>query len=103
LGALSGGGTLLPADTIVSDVQPGGQLPAGWVPSAYCDPLDPDAVSKFYAAGPQFAQIGSTLVQPAQTYWIRDPSQPASNPYHQYILVGLGAASMAQLLGKRLG
>jgi hypothetical protein len=67
------------------------------------DPLDLDALTKFYAAGPQFPQIGTTLAQPAQTYWVPDPSQPASNPYHQYILVGLGAGQMAQLLGKRLG
>ena len=29
------GGTLLPAGSIVSDVPPSGQLPPGFVPSAY--------------------------------------------------------------------
>jgi hypothetical protein len=94
---------VIPAGSIVSDVPPSGALPAGFVPSAYMDPLDADAASKMFAAGPQFAQIGTTLVQPAVTYWVPDPSQPASNSYHQYILVGLGGGQMAQLLGKRLG
>lgn len=93
---------MFPAGSVVSDV--GGQLPAGFVPSAYMDPLDTDAVTKFYAAGPQFRPVSGTLAQPAVTYWVPDPSQPASNPYFQFVLTGLGAGSpFAQLLGKRLG
>jgi hypothetical protein len=97
------GGTLVPAGAIVSDVPPSGQLPPGFVPSAYMDALDADAASKVYAAGPQFAQIGTTLVQPAKTYWVVDPNASPGNPDHQFVLVGLGAGQMAQLLGKRLG
>ena len=87
----------LQAGSVVTDTGHGAQLPNGFVPTSYCDPLDADAVTKFYNAGPQIprlirAQWTGVPVGPPVTYWKPDPNASPGNPSRQYVLTGLGAA-----------
>src|SRR4029077_1596369 len=83
-------GTPIPAGSIVSD-EPGGQLPSGYIPTPYMDPLDADAVSKFAAAGIQLPGSCCRLMRTPATRWVVDPNATAGNPYRQYVMTGLGA------------
>ena len=46
------GTRLLEAGEVVSDVGVGAALPSDWPPTLGCDPLDADAVEKFWLIGP---------------------------------------------------
>ena len=46
------GGSYLQAGSVVSD-EPNVELPSNWIPTPACDPIDEDAINKFFAAGPQ--------------------------------------------------
>lgn len=77
------------AGTTASTADVGGTLPAGWVPSAGVDPLDPDAVEAFFAAGVQLTgpvrqQWSTQSVPVPRTYWVR------SGP-NEWRLTGLGS------------
>ena len=61
----------------------GGQLPADWVPSPNCEPLDTPAVNAFYAAGPSGRGGGG------QTYWLAS-SVPDNPSVMAWTLTGLG-------------
>jgi hypothetical protein len=88
---------LIEKGTIVSDT-PGGQLPANYVPSAAFDPIDVDAINKFWAAGPIIEYAAPTLIRSRWTgvavaaplvRWV-----PFANPNTQglFILTGSGHA-----------
>ena len=96
-------GTLLPAGAIVSDVPPSGQLPPGFVPSAYMarsTETVPASSSPPDLSSRRSGQPWSSQRKPTGS-WTQTPL--LAIPTISYILVGLGARSMAQLLGKRLG
>lgn len=58
-------------------------LPADWVPTPNVEPLDTEAVTAFYAAGPSGRGGGG------QTYWIATPL-PGNPTVMSYSLTGLG-------------
>jgi hypothetical protein len=100
-------GTYLTAGSIVSD-SAGAQLPSNFIPTPYCDPLDTDAVNKFYLAGPGLPGLGLLIprwvgvsVPPPVTRWVPNPNPTApGNPYREYVLTGLGAGlPFAQAFG----
>jgi hypothetical protein len=91
----------LGAGEVVSD-GPGGVLPSGWVPTIGVDPLDEDAIQRFWNAG-SIAQVRQPWwsqgywgmqggrwvpgVGPPLIYW-----EPATSPASWWILTGAGAA-----------
>ena len=99
-------GSVIPAGTVVSD-QPGTagaqQIPPGWIPTPYADPLTVDAVANFAAAGVQLPGGSVLLKTVPATRWIVDPNAGPGNPYRQYVLSGpLGVGvPMQQLTGTR--
>jgi hypothetical protein len=58
---------LLEMGSIVSDTGPGAQLPANYVPSSACDPLDNDGIQKLWNAGPR--EMGRANSSPALGNW----------------------------------
>jgi hypothetical protein len=88
------GGRFLQGGSIVTE---GVEVPTGWVPTPYCDPLDMDGVNKFYGAGVKLPGLIRTVwngltIQPPVTRWIADPNASPGNPYRQFVLTGLGAS-----------
>jgi hypothetical protein len=74
------------------DADPAGLLPANWVPSVNCEPLDAAAVAAYYALGPHplgliRQQWSGVPVSPPVTYWV---ATPGTNPA-LWRLTGLGA------------
>ena len=59
-------------------------LPADWTPTPNVEPLDTDALTAFYAAGPTQRGGGG------QTYWLASPV-PGNSSCMSYQLTGLGA------------
>jgi hypothetical protein len=59
------------------DVSSNGNLPADWVPSGNCEPLDAAAVNDFWNAGPQDLQLVRTPIlrevaaSPVVTFWVQ--------------------------------
>jgi hypothetical protein len=89
---------LIEKGQIVSDTGPGALLPANYVPTAAFDPIDADAIAKFWAAGPIIEYAAPTLIRSRWTNvgvaaplvrWV-----PFANPNTQglYILTGAGRA-----------
>ncbi len=67
-----------------------GNIPSGWVPPAAVDPLDTDAVTAFYNAGPLIRSRTGIGVGPVTRNGF-DPNATPGNPYRQFVLTGLGA------------
>jgi hypothetical protein len=66
-------------------------MPANWIPTVNCDPLDTAAVNAFFAAGPKLTglvrqQWSTVFVAPPVTRWIPGPGA------WQWSLTGLGAS-----------
>jgi hypothetical protein len=84
------------AGTVFSDL-PGQSapwmVPTNYPPNAYFEPLDADALAKFYIAGP-YLPGGSVPIRVAQaaTRWVPYAGAPPGNPYRQFSLTGLGLA-----------
>jgi hypothetical protein len=76
------GSRVVPAGTIED-------LPLSFQPSGAMEPLDQDALSAFYRAGPMHCRIHVTQNVPA-TYWRLDPAT------RTYQLTGLGAGLPAK-------
>jgi hypothetical protein len=93
-------GDVVPAGTVVSD-QPGTpgavQIPGGWIPTPYCDPLDAGAVANMYAAGVQLPGGSVMLKIVPKCRWVPNPNADGgpTNPYREYILSGPLAAGLA--------
>lgn len=83
LAAHSINGMYFEAGSIAETADLGGQLPADWVPSPNCEPLDTPAVNAFYAAGPSGRGGGG------QTYWLAS-SVPDNPSVMAWTLTGLG-------------
>jgi hypothetical protein len=94
-------GDVVPAGTVVSD-QPGTpgtqQIPVGWIPTPYCDPLTSDAVANVYAVGVQLPGGSVPLKIVPKTRWVVDPNGGSGNPYRQFVLSGLGVGLPFQQL-----
>jgi hypothetical protein len=75
-------------------------VPTNCPPNAYFEPLDADALAKFYAAGP-WLPGGSVPIRVGQavTRWVVDPNAAPGNPYRQFVLTGLGAGLPFMQLG----
>jgi hypothetical protein len=83
------------AGTVFSDL-PGQSVPqmvpTNYLPNAYFEPLDADALTKFYAVGP-YLPSGSVPIRVAQatTRWIPNPTPTLpGNGAREYVLTGLG-------------
>jgi hypothetical protein len=98
-------GRLIEAGQVVSDTGLGALLPANFVPSGACDPMDADAIQKFWNVGPremdwanasvtqgtwgtQGGRWTGVTIAPPTIYWtpFRNP-----NPNNEFILTGVGA------------
>jgi hypothetical protein len=88
-------GTVLVAGQIVTDVGPGAQLPAGFIPNGCCDAQDADGAQKMWNAGPIQPTI-DPFVPPPLCYWRRSSG---TNPFVFYALTGIGAALGPKLDG----
>jgi hypothetical protein len=88
-------GTVLVAGQTVTDVGPGKQLPAGFIPNGCCDPQDADGIQKMWNAGPIVPTI-DLFTPPPAIYWAAVPG--SASPNRLYQLTGGGAA-----LGPRPG
>lgn len=95
----------LPAGSIVGDTGGGAQLPSGYVPTPYMDPLDSDGARKFFNAGVRLPGLIRTQwtgvnIAPPITKWVPNPNAAPGNPYREYVLTGLGAGlGFAQVMG----
>jgi hypothetical protein len=99
-------GSVIPAGTVVSD-QPGTagaqQIPVGWPPTPYADPLDAGGVANMYSAGVQLPGGSVPLKIVPKCRWVVDPNAGPGNPYRQFILSGPLAVGLPfqQLTGTR--
>jgi hypothetical protein len=99
----AGGALLQAGSTIVEGVD----VPTGWAPTPYTEPLDQDAANKFFAQGvklpgllrPQFVGVS---IPPPTCKWIPNPNPTGGplNPYREWILAGpLGVGLGSQQIG----
>jgi hypothetical protein len=93
---------VIPAGTVFTDgASPGVQLaPTGWIPGTPAvEPLDADAVAKFFAAGPYppsliRGQFTNAPVQPPTTFW-----QRVSGNTYQLTGLGIGLGQKQMFVG----
>lgn len=92
---------LLEAGQIITE---GVEVPNGFAPTPYCEPLDQDAANKFFAQGVKLPGLIRSVwervsIPPPVTFWKPDPNAAPGNPNRQFILsgpfgVGLGFAQI---------
>lgn len=95
------GGSLLQAGSIVTE---GVEVPVGFIPTPYCDPLDQDGANKLFAAGvklPGLIRSPWSYISAPTCRWIPNPNPTApGNPYREYVLSGpLGVGLGFQQVG----
>ena len=81
------------AGEVVSDVGPSGLLPSGWEPTQACDPLDADAIQRFWDAGPKVQGAGQAFL--SQGLWgspVRALVYWEVFDEHRWVLTGAGAS-----------